>query len=113
MPKHNPRPSPRASYSATIEKSRPARRPVANGTKTPDDADPILAVIGEGVVALPTLLTPDQVGKVLGVGLKTLERWRSTGEGPRYLKVSRGTIRYNIDDVDAFIAERYKNNTLQ
>jgi hypothetical protein len=44
------------------------------------------------------------------LGPRTLERWRWTGEGPRYLKLN-GRICYRIDDVQAFEAARLHENT--
>jgi hypothetical protein len=41
---------------------------------------------------------------------RTLERWRWTGEGPRYLKLN-GRICYRIDDVEAFEAARLHDST--
>ena len=41
---------------------------------------------------------------------RTLERWRWTGEGPRYLKVGKRIV-YRLDDVLAFEAERLHAST--
>ena len=62
---------------------------------------------------LPRLLTPQQVADMLGLTERTSERWRITGEGPRYSKLSRSTVRYQRDDVAAFVAERLRANTAQ
>lgn len=35
---------------------------------------------------------------------RTLERWRWTGEGPRYIKIG-GRVVYRLEDVEAFEAE--------
>ena len=43
---------------------------------------------------------------------RTLERWRWTGEGPRYLKVGKRVV-YRLDDVEAFEAERLHESTSQ
>src|SRR5271166_3562499 len=40
------------------------------------------------------LFTPAQAGAILRVNAKVLERWRSTGDGPAYLKLSSKTVRY-------------------
>ncbi|TDW62812.1 helix-turn-helix protein [Novosphingobium sp. PhB55] len=80
----------------------------------PDAIDAALApIIADANVTVPTMLTPAQTAEVLGVGTKTLERWRSTGDGPRFVKLSPGTVRYRAADLNAFVAERIKSNTLQ
>lgn len=49
------------------------------------------------------LLTPPEVAKHLRVGVRTLARWRSKGEGPAYSKIGNRVV-YHIDDVEDFIA---------
>jgi hypothetical protein len=58
-----------------------------------------------------TLLSPDEVATKLGVSPKLLERWRSTGEGPAFARLSRKTIRYRGPDVADFVAGRMRTNT--
>lgn len=80
----------------------------------PDPVDLALApMIAETQTSVPTLLAPAQTAELLGVGIKTLERWRSTGDGPRFVKLSPGTVRYRAADLNLFVAERIKTNTLQ
>lgn len=80
----------------------------------PDPVDLALApMIAEAQTSVPTLLAPAQTAELLGVGIKTLERWRSTGDGPRFVKLSPGTVRYRAADLNLFIAERIKSNTLK
>ena len=67
----------------------------------------------EAAGEMPRLLTPQEVGAMLGLTERTLERWRMIGEGPRYAKLSRSTVRYSANDVAAFIAVRLKANTSQ
>lgn len=90
---------------------------VANDTANelhPGALDAALApIIADAAVTVPALLTPAQTAEILGVGIKTLERWRSTGEGPRFVKLSPGTVRYRAVDLNTFVAERVKSNTLQ
>lgn len=38
---------------------------------------------------------------------RTLERWRWTGEGPRYLKVG-GRVVYRLEDIEAFEIENLR-----
>jgi hypothetical protein len=41
---------------------------------------------------------------------RTLERWRWTGEGPRYIKLV-GRILYRLEDVEAFEHARLHGST--
>jgi hypothetical protein len=43
---------------------------------------------------------------------RTLERWRWTGEGPRFLKLG-GRIVYREDDIEAYEAERLHASTTE
>lgn len=75
--------------------------------------DPIVAAMDQAAGDMPRLLTPQEVGDMLGLTERTLERWRIIGEGPRYAKLSRSTVRYSATDVAAFISVRLKANTSQ
>lgn len=59
-------------------------------------------------VALPigNLLTPEDVGFRLGISRKALERWRGTGDGPRFVRLGHKTVRYRLEDIEAFIVAR-------
>lgn len=111
------KPNLRRSFRPSPKAERPELRQAANDTAAmlePEAIDAALApIIADAAVTVPALLTPGQTAEVLGVGLKTLERWRSTGEGPRFVKLSPGTVRYRAADLNAFVAERIKSNTLQ
>ncbi|KRB08058.1 helix-turn-helix domain-containing protein [Lysobacter sp. Root690] len=48
-----------------------------------------------------THLSTEQLAARWGVTVDTIERWRSEGIGPRYIKVTRA-IRYRLSDVEAF-----------
>jgi hypothetical protein len=57
------------------------------------------------------LLTPAQVGELLAVSERTLERWRMTGEGPEYVALSRKVVRYDTAALAAFLEGRRRMNT--
>lgn len=52
------------------------------------------------------LVTPAAAARRLSVSPKVLERWRSDGDGPAFVRFTSKTIRYRLQDVDAFVAER-------
>lgn len=56
------------------------------------------------------LLFQSQLARRLGVTVRTLERWRTEGEGPPFLKVGRG-VRYDEADLAAWLAERRRRST--
>jgi excisionase family DNA binding protein len=43
------------------------------------------------------LLTVEQTAKMLNVSVKTLEKWRAEGIGPRFIKVGR-RVMYTLTD---------------
>jgi predicted DNA-binding transcriptional regulator AlpA len=55
------------------------------------------------------LLNVDQSAVWLGVSASTMNRWRSDGLGPRFVKLcgtARGAVRYRIGDVRAWVENR-------
>lgn len=56
------------------------------------------------------LLTPNEAAEVLAISRRTLERWRSRGVGPAYVRVSGNSqysvIRYKPEDLNTYIHER-------
>ncbi|EKE73775.1 helix-turn-helix transcriptional regulator [Oceanibaculum indicum] len=55
------------------------------------------------ILNIPTYLKTDQVAAILGVSVRTLENWRSTGGGPRFMRVGKRAVRYRPEDVQAFV----------
>ena len=51
------------------------------------------------------LASPEEVAEHLGVPADTLKDWRYKHEGPEYSRVGKH-VRYNWDDVDAWVAAR-------
>lgn len=57
------------------------------------------------------LFSPREAADYLGVTISGLNRWRMSGGGPRYLKLSRGPrgrVRYREEDLHAFIESRLR-----
>lgn len=42
---------------------------------------------------------------------RTLERWRYTGQGPRFLKAG-GRVIYRVEDIEAYEAAQLRTSTL-
>jgi excisionase family DNA binding protein len=64
------------------------------------------------IVKLPgeATLRTKQAARYLGLSHRTLEDWRQTGGGPRFLKLGRA-VRYRIRELDQFADERLFANT--
>lgn len=50
------------------------------------------------------LLDTAAVSVRLGVHENTLKRWRRTGTGPRYIRVSRSRVRYRVRDLESWLS---------
>lgn len=68
----------------------------------------------------PRLMTPREAASQLAVSEKTLANWRCEGGGPRFVKISRnrtgsngpaGAIRYEVRELERWIAERTHTST--
>jgi hypothetical protein len=49
------------------------------------------------------MISQNAAAKILGYGLASLKKWRSTGKGPVYYKV-RNRVFYKREDLDRFLA---------
>ncbi len=58
------------------------------------------------------VLTPEQAAAALNVPERTIERWRATGTGPRFVKLGR-RVAYRPDDLTAFIDAQVRSHTGQ
>ena len=59
----------------------------------------------------PPLLTTRDVAAWLRVHPETVERWRRTGEGPRFRRLTGGAVRYTVEDITAFVAVSARTST--
>lgn len=56
------------------------------------------------------LTTEQEEAKRLQLSRRTLQAWRTRGDGPPYTKLGRA-VRYNPAEVDAWIASRARRHT--
>lgn len=49
------------------------------------------------------LLRPSQAAKILDVHQETLKNWRAKGIGPHYFHLNDHTVRYDRDELQAWI----------
>lgn len=50
------------------------------------------------------LLDSHEVAALLNISYQHVRRLRVTGQGPAFIKLPTGTIRYRVEDVEAWIA---------
>ncbi|MEJ0010182.1 MAG: helix-turn-helix domain-containing protein [Alphaproteobacteria bacterium] len=48
-------------------------------------------------------MTTEQAAEYMCCNPITVRRWRTEGKGPRFVTVNRHTIRYHIDEIEAFL----------
>lgn len=66
------------------------------------------------VVGADPLMKEDQAAVVLTVAVKTLQHWRATGAGPRYVKLGAGLrapVRYRLSALHKFVADCDRSST--
>ncbi len=51
-------------------------------------------------------LTAQQFCEKYGVAARTCERWRVTGDGPKWVRLGKRQIRYRVSDCEAWAAAR-------
>lgn len=57
--------------------------------------------------ALPDdLLTADEAGALLRVSVRSLRAWRARAQGPSYITLAGGQIRYSAADVRSWLDEQ-------
>lgn len=59
---------------------------------------------------VPRLLRQREVAELLHVSTRTLEKWRVSGHGPRFVKVGRGCL-YRVEDIESWLATRLRDRT--
>jgi excisionase family DNA binding protein len=57
-----------------------------------------------------SLLDPKQAARILGLSVRTLERHRIAGTGPRFARLGR-LVRYRQNDLDQWVESNLRNST--
>lgn len=58
-----------------------------------------------------SLIDEEEASAFLGHSVRTLQKWRVRGGGPRFVRISRRSIRYRRSDLLAWIEARVCANT--
>lgn len=54
---------------------------------------------------LPARFDEKTLSEWWGVSVKTLQNWRSMGEGPKYIKFRNGIVRYRREEILSYEAD--------
>jgi predicted DNA-binding transcriptional regulator AlpA len=57
------------------------------------------------------LLTEKEVAKMTSFSIRTLQSWRTRGDGPQFVKISARCVRYRARDVEDWIEQRLRLST--
>ena len=57
------------------------------------------------------LLTEKEAVRILGFSHRTLQAWRVSGGGPKFIKVSSRCVRYRLADLRAWVEARVRRST--
>jgi len=95
------------NYETTIDAFTRAtdEGPVEALTKTRGEA------VAEAPAAGPRMLNTEQAAAYVGLAKNTLEKARTCGDGPFFVKFSSRAVRYIVDDLDAWIAKHRAAST--
>ena len=64
-----------------------------------------------GSAGSSVLLCEKEAAQLLGFSCRTLQKWRGTGGGPKFVKVSARAIRYREEDLLGWITDRVRFST--
>lgn len=56
-------------------------------------------------------VSTSKAADLIGVSKRTMEAWRLRGEGPPFVRISKRCVRYRIEDLEGWTAERVKSST--
>ena len=59
---------------------------------------------------MTALLSQRDCARLLGLSVRTLERMRVSGTGPKFLKIGNA-VRYRLQDIEAWLASRVVSST--
>jgi hypothetical protein len=56
------------------------------------------------------LVREAEAARLLGLSVRTLQKWRWSGKGPEFLRLN-GAVRYHRGDLDRFVASARRTST--
>ena len=74
--------------------------------------NPIFSPTSHGSISLQReFLSPSELSSMTGISTKTLEKWRRTGEGPEFIRLSYRKVLYRVEVFLAWIKIRERKST--
>ena len=64
-----------------------------------------------GIEGIKPLVNERQAAKLLSVSPRALQKWRSNGRGPVFVRISKRCIRYRPEDLARWAADRIRRST--
>jgi predicted DNA-binding transcriptional regulator AlpA len=71
---------------------------------------PLSAATGQGGINDP-ILNPQQTADYIGSSVPTLQRFRTEGTGPRFIKLGKRRVAYRLSDIRSWLDERVAAST--
>ena len=68
-------------------------------------------ILGKATFDPDALETERKASDFLGVTTRALQKWRATGTGPQFVRISGRCIRYRRRDLIAWVEARLKSST--
>jgi predicted site-specific integrase-resolvase len=75
-----------------------------------NDIEAILSSVASHAAKTPPTLKPADVASILNISMKTLEKWRFKGTGPKFFYAGR-LVRYRAADVITYIDVNTRTST--
>lgn len=63
------------------------------------------------MTAGPSLVSTAEAAQRLGVKEQTLRSWRSKGRGPAYVPFGKNTVKYDLRDLDQWVADHKRGGS--
>lgn len=95
-------------FGDTPEEMKQCRRPA---TKARAPSKLIASSATQAVAVTSGLLNVRQAATRLGLAKSTLDKMRTKGKGPRFIKSTERAVRYDPIDLDAWVANRRRQST--
>ena len=61
-------------------------------------------------LVLATIINEHGAAEYLNISVKTLQKWRGTGDGPRFAKLG-AAVRYRLADLEQFLDASLRKST--
>ena len=67
----------------------------------------------ETTETMKTLMTTERVAEVCGVKPTTVAQWRLLSDGPKFIKLPNGAVRYEPEEIARWAASRRRISTTE